>query len=126
VGIESGVMNLWKSLLVAAVATSLLFPAAAFAATSAGKKAHRTKITVHPKYRWRGYGFLPGYRPWVNDLDRRGRSVRREGPEMRYWHYGQLNYGWGRPGFYRGRWNGGSFGPCWTSTPIGMMPTCGQ
>ena len=34
--------------------------------------------------------------------------------------------GWGGAGVYRGRWNGGSFGPCYASTPIGMMWTCGQ
>jgi hypothetical protein len=46
---------------------------------------------------------------------------------MRYVdYYGNVHYGWGRPGFYRGQYNGGSFGPCWTYTPIGMMPTCGQ
>jgi hypothetical protein len=125
-GIESGVMGLCKGLLAAVIATALLAPATAFAAPSSEKRVHRKKITVHPHYRWRGYGFLPGYRPEVNNLDRQGRSIRRELPEIRYWHYGQLYYGWGRPGFYRGRWTGGSFGPCWTSTPIGMMPTCGQ
>ena len=31
----------------------------------------------------------------------------------------------GRPGFYRGRYDGGSFGPCWTRTPIGPIWTCG-
>ena len=47
--------------------------------------------------------------------------------EYRYFDwYGNTYYGWGSPGFYRGRYNGGSFGPCWTYTPIGMMPTCGQ
>jgi hypothetical protein len=29
------------------------------------------------------------------------------------------------PGFYRGRNNGGSFGPCWTWTPIGRAWNCG-
>ena len=121
-------MKFCKGLLIAAVATGLLMPATAFAEPGAGKEAPRTKIKVHPKRLWRGYGFLPGYRPWVNDLDRRGRSVRIERPEPRYlnWRNGQIQYGWGGPGFYRGRYNGGSFGPCWTSTPIGMMPTCGQ
>ena len=53
--------------------------------------------------------------------------TRRRKREWRYFDiYGNAHYGWGRPGFYRGQWNGGSFGPCWTSTPIGMMPTCGQ
>jgi hypothetical protein len=31
---------------------------------------------------------------------------------LHYWSGGQLRYGWGGPGFYHGRWNGGSFGPC--------------
>ena len=35
------------------------------------------------------------------------------------WHYV------GRPGIYHGRSNGGSFGPCWTWTPIGPIWNCG-
>jgi hypothetical protein len=35
------------------------------------------------------------------------------------WHY------FGRPGFYGGRYNGGTFGPCWTRTPIGPIWNCG-
>ena len=116
-----------KALLIATVATSLLSPAA-FAAPSDGKQAKRTKLTVHPQKRWRGYGFLPGYRPSLAEtqgIPVMGRQPRRR--EMRYWDFhGNVRYGWGRPGFYRGRYNGGSFGPCWTVTPIGMMPTCGQ
>ena len=125
-------MIFFNSLLIAAVAACLLLPVTAIAATSAGKQVQRTtqvlrtKIRVHPRRVWHGYGFLPGYRPAANNLDWRGRSTRYERYEQRYWHNGQILYGWGRPGFYHGRWNGGSFGPCWTSTPIGMMPTCGQ
>jgi hypothetical protein len=37
---------------------------------------------------------------------------------LQYW------YGW--PGFYHGRWNGGGFGPCWTKTPIGPIWNCGR
>jgi hypothetical protein len=120
-------MILCRGVLAGAIAASLVLPATAFAATATGAHASRTKIKVYPTRRWHGYGYLPGYRPWVNNLDRHGRSVRIERPEWRYvnW-YGQVQYGWGYPGFYRGRYNGGSFGPCWTSTPIGMMPTCGQ
>jgi hypothetical protein len=119
-------MQFWNRLLIAAVATSLLLPATAFAKPAARKQPVRIK--VHPKRLWHGYGFLPGYRPAVNNLDRYGRSARIVRPEPRYlnWRTGQIQYGWGYPGFYRGRWNGGSFGPCWTYTPIGMMPTCGQ
>ena len=124
-------MPFLKELLAAAIATSLLLPGAAVA-KQAGEK--HPKITVRPKYtvkhRWRGYGFLPGYRQPPNLTDWRDRSARHggryEAPELRYWHYGELQYGWGRPGYFRGRWNGGSFGPCWTSTPIGMMWNCGQ
>jgi hypothetical protein len=123
VGIEGGMTVSGKNLLIAAVATSLLWPAAAFAAISAGKPAPRAKIKVHPK-RWHGYGFLPGYRQPPDNTDWRRQSPRRY--EQRYWYNGQILYGWGGPGFYRGQWNGGSFGPCWTSTPIGMMPTCGR
>jgi hypothetical protein len=128
VGLEGGVMGFCKGLLAAAVAASLLAPAAAFAARSADAPGPRTRIKVHPKPRWHGYGYLPGYRPFVNNLDWQGRSVSIRRPEPRYfnWYDGQPRYGWGAPGFYRGRYNGGSFGPCWTSTPIGMMPTCGQ
>jgi hypothetical protein len=122
-------MSICKGLLAAALATSLLVPAAAIAATTSGKQVQRTRIKVHPVRRWHGYGFLPGYRPRLeetNGLPILGPDPRRK-REWRYVdYYGNVGYGWGRPGFYRGRYNGGSFGPCWTSTPIGMMPTCGQ
>ena len=116
--------NRMRALAAIAAAACLLAPPAV-ARPADGK--HPAKITVHAKRHWRGYGYLPGYRPWVNNLDRRGRSVRIARAEPRYfnWRTGQWNYGWGYPGFYRGRWNGGSFGPCWIYTPIGMMPTCG-
>src|SRR5262249_4216272 len=67
---------------------------------------------------WHGYGFLPGYRPpeqieW--ELNHRTRN----------W-YGAPIYWYGGPGYYRGRWNGGGFGPCWTPTPIGTFWNCGE
>jgi hypothetical protein len=127
-GLEGGVMGFCKGVLIAAVAMCLLSPPAALAATTE-KQVQRTKIKVHPTRRWHGYGFLPGYRPQlaeINGLPVLGPDPRRK-REWRYWdYYGNVRYGWGQPGFYRGRYNGGSFGPCWTSTPIGMMPTCGQ
>jgi hypothetical protein len=125
-------MRFLNGLLVAAIATSLLSPATAIAKPAGGKR--HLSIVVHPKYppkhRWHGYGFLPGYRQPPHLAEWRDRSARYRGPydpyERRYWYDGELRYGWGRPGFYGGRWTGGSFGPCWTSTPIGMMWTCGR
>ena len=122
-------MKLCPSLLAVAAVACLLLPDMSFAATSHKEKVQSSRITVHPKpRRWRGYGFLPGYRPQL--AESQGTPV--YGPplprrEYRYFDwYGNTYYGWGSPGFYRGRYNGGSFGPCWTYTPIGMMPNCGQ
>jgi len=129
VGIEGGMMTALKATLAVALVLPLALPEPATAAKT-GATSQRTKITVRPKRLWRGYGFLPGYHPQlaeINGLPIIGPDPRRK-REWRYvnWYNGQVQYGWGYPGYYRGRWNGGSFGPCWTSTPIGMMPNCGQ
>jgi len=109
--------------LVVALATSLVLPATLHA--KPGKRP--AKITVHPQRHWHGYGFLPGYRQPDVDQGVPRYGVQPDDPyEVRYWHYGQWRYGYGRPRFYGGRWNGGSFGPCWTQTPIGPMWNCGQ
>ncbi len=89
--------------------------------------------------RWQGYGFLPGYRQPLNnsvplfmqkraDLqmakrDRRHWYIDRT-PQYYQWWSGEWRYP-GRPGFSGGQYNGGSFGPCWTRTPIGAIWTCG-
>jgi hypothetical protein len=80
-------MAFCKALFAVAVAMSLLLPATALAAPSADRPA-RAKIKVHPKRLWHGYGYLPGYRPAMNNLDRYGRNVRTVRPEPRYlnWH----------------------------------------
>jgi hypothetical protein len=117
--------------LLAAAALSLLAPAPAFAKRTVKPSA---KITVHPKRHghshghWRGYGFLPGYRPSLAETQ--GLPILGEDPrpkdQPRFFDlYGNVYYGWGPPRFYRGQWNGGSFGPCYTYTPIGMMWNCG-
>ena len=64
------------------------------------------------------YGFLPGYEPPAVAEARREREYRETHP---YTFYGPA---W--PRFYRGRWNGGGFGPCYTQTPIGPMWNCGN
>jgi hypothetical protein len=120
VGLEGGVTLPSKRIFAAALAAALLAPVA-------DSQAKPARITVHKKRAWHGYGFLPGYRPQLSE----SQGVPILGPDrhrdVRYFdYYGNLRYGWGSPGFYHGRWNGGGFGPCWTYTPIGMMPTCGQ
>src|SRR4051794_10300921 len=90
-----------------------------------------------PKPVWHGYGFLPGYHqpPSNSQPIYAQRGVSRKSPRDKRpwyidptpqylgydgdWHY----FGW--PGFYRGHFNGGSFGPCWTRTPVGPVWTCG-
>jgi len=82
------------------------------AAVTAAKPAIKKSRGKRPKNVWRGYGYLPGYRtPERLEWDR----ARQRGPV--YWY--------GYPRFYRGRWNGGGFGPCWTQTPIGNHWNCG-
>ena len=99
-----------------------------------------TAAPVHkpPAPRWHGNGFLPGYhQPLSNSLplyaqkDAMRRFARRDrrpwyiDPVPSYYGYdGNWHY-FGRPGFDGGRYNGGSFGPCWTRTPIGPIWNCG-
>src|ERR1700730_4273050 len=84
-------------------------------------------IRKPPAPRWHGYGFLPGYhQPLRNSLplyaqkDAMRRLAGRDGrpwyidPVPRYCGYDGNRHYCGRPGFDGGRYNGGSFGPCWT------------
>jgi hypothetical protein len=92
--------------ILLAVAAALALP---MSESSAATQAKRVRA-------WHGYGFLPGYRP-PERIEREDYLARaRRGPQ--YWY--------GYPRFYRGRWNGGGFGPCWTQTPIGPMWNCGR
>jgi hypothetical protein len=79
-------------------------------------------------YHWHGYGFLPGYhQPPANNVPVYGPKGATGGTPAyvpSYWYDGG-HYYFGRPGFFRGQYNGGSFGPCWTWTPIGPMWNCG-
>jgi len=99
-----------------------------------------TAAPVHrrPAKHWHGYGFLPGYqqppsnsqplyaqRDVMRGLTKRQRRPWYIDPTPQYYGYdGDFHY-FGRPGIYGGRYNGGSFGPCWTRTPIGPIWNCG-
>ena len=104
-----------RSLSLVTVAVVLaLAPQAASAAVDKKDQPPKHRVTRH----WHGYGFLPGYRPpEVIERERAAHYYRVHGPQY---------YGPAWPGFYRGRWNGGGFGPCWTQTPIGPMWNCGR
>jgi hypothetical protein len=134
---------LHKVPLAMAVAASLALPVIAFAGdapASAPKPAPKSASKAAPNkrhviYHWHGYGFLPGYHqpPALGVPDygpRRSASSRRspawDAPDYtpHYWYDGGKYY-FGEPGFLHGRYNGGSVGPCWTSTPIGLMWNCG-
>ncbi len=69
-------------------------------------------------------GLSPARSPKARALRSWALPIPRREPRYINLYTGQVQYGWGRPGYYRGQWNGGSFGPCWTYTPIGMMPNC--
>jgi hypothetical protein len=95
--------------------------------------AHERRHVIH---HWHGYGFLPGYhQPPNNSVPMyRSKNAGRRTPDFApsYWNggtpsywYGGGRYYLGEPHFFNGRWNGGSFGPCWTYTPIGLMWNCG-
>lgn len=111
---------MWVSMLrgllgVIAIAIALSLAQTALSA-AVDKKRDVTKH--HVVRHWHGYGFLPGYRP--------PEVIERERLEHYYRVYGPQYYGPAWPGFYRGRWNGGGFGPCWTQTPIGLIWNCGR
>jgi hypothetical protein len=102
--------------VILAVAGFILPPAIATAGSTNEKRALNGPSPYPPghalKGRGRGYGFLPGYEP----------------PEVAEWQRVRARrptFWYGGPGFYRGRWNGGGFGPCWTPTPIGPHWNCG-
>ena len=125
-------MHLLKPLLASAIAASMLIMTPAFAAPISDKRTHRA--VVYPNYptqpRKGPYGFLPGYRAPLPLTEWRDRSPRHGGGDFsmnrRYLSGWEWRYGWGGPSFYRGRWNGGTVGPCWTYTPIGPMWNCGM
>src|SRR5258708_40198995 len=78
--------------------------------------------------RWHGYWFLPGYHQPPNNslpgyaqkasVSPRNRRPWYIDPTPSYYGYdGDWHY-FGRPGFYGGRYNGGSFGPFLTRAPV--------
>jgi hypothetical protein len=100
--------------------------------------AQAAPIHKRPAPRWHDYGLPPGYHqppsnsqplyvqkdalPHMAHRDRRPWYI---DPVPSYYGYDGNWYYFGEPGFYRGRYNGGTFGPCWTRTPIGPIWNCG-
>ncbi len=104
-----------------AIAVAAVLTAALATDASAAERHGKTHVTVRPA---KGVGFLPGYRT-PEQIERDARRYGRPNyqPNVRYWDGSR--YYIGGPGYYRGRFNGGSFGPCYKYTPIGPMWTCG-
>ncbi len=96
-----------RCVAILAVVIAVLLPALEPADAVAKRRA---------KPRSDDFGFLPGYRP--------PEVIEREDTLLYWRRHPTYWYGW--PGWYRGRWNGGGFGPCWTQTPIGNMWNCGR
>lgn len=127
---SSGYVDLMSRLICLSLVAALSLFAADASAAAPKKKPQK----------WQGYGFLPGYRQPINnsvplfmqkkaDLKMAKRDQRHwyidKTPQYYNWWEGQWRYP-GRPGFDGGgRYNGGSFGPCYTRTPIGAIWTCG-
>jgi hypothetical protein len=103
-------------LAIALVAVSAV-SARALAETAPKKSDPARPAPRHAVRHWHGYGFLPGYRT--------PEQIAREDAWL-FWRRHPGYYWYGGPGFYRGRWNGGGFGPCWTPTPIGPVWNCGK
>jgi hypothetical protein len=126
--------------LALASAVFMALPAAAEPATPAAGSAQVTRPAVTKRVAAKraaqrtlrrgpqSYGFLPGYEPPPDnnrpDYRRNARSVYADGRFVTW--RGDVYYGWGRPGYVHGRWNGGSIGPCYTQTPIGLVWNCGR
>ena len=76
---------LCRVLIAIAIASSLLMPGPASA--KPGATETRARIKVHPTRRWHGYGFLPGYRPQLAEIN--GQPILGPDPrpkrEWRYW-----------------------------------------
>jgi len=89
-------------------------PATAIAKRTDGKR--HLKLTVHPKHTLARLTDSPpaiaSRRTLPTGAIAMHAMAAGSSRTSRYWSAAELRYGWGRPGFYRGQWNGGSFGPC--------------
>jgi hypothetical protein len=123
-------LPLLEATLAVALATSLLLPATVAAKPADTKRDLKIVVRPKPPAKYGPNGFLPGFRQPPALSEWRDRAPRYGGGDFsrdrRYISGYEWRYGWGGPGFYRGRYNGGGFGPCWTNTPIGPMWNCGM
>jgi hypothetical protein len=105
---------LGKLSIVGAVAATLVFPAALSAQVGGIPN-------VGPAVRGAVDRGIPGPLP---DPGARGVVVDRGGPIIGRRYHGGIWYGTGRR-FWRGRWYAYGIGPCWRSSLIGFVWTCG-
>ena len=111
------------ALLGFSLMSSLAFAAPGDPDAPVKKKPATHRVARHVPH----YTNPPGYRsPEQIERDRRAEINRSR--RAYYRAGGQQIYYWKDPDprFFRGRWNGGGFGPCWTSTPIGYVWNCGK
>src|SRR4051794_11981075 len=100
-----------KAALAAAVAASLMLPAAGSAKPADAKRDLRIVVRPKPPSKYGPNGFLPGYRQPPPLAEWRDRSPRHGGGDFsrdrRYWARGAWGYGWGGARVYRRRSQGG-------------------
>ncbi len=115
--------------LAAPVAAVSAFVSPVLAAPGAAAAKHDKAPRKRQKTRRtqpRSYGFLPGVRTPAQ-IERQRRADERRRGWIVYDGWGNVyRYGIPDAGFHRGRWSGGTLGPCWTQTPIGPVWNCGK
>jgi hypothetical protein len=120
-------MTRFFRLTVLAITCALAAPA--FADTSAQTTPPKKKpaVTRHTAKHVKRWATPPGYRTPAQIERKRHAEIQRD-RRAYYRAGGQRIYYWSDPNprFYRGQWNGGSFGPCYTWTPIGAVWNCGK
>ena len=109
-----------RTFIVALLVALMTALAAAPAVAKSGKKSDKSKTVVVVTKNITARAAMDSCPATTRRTPRGARAT----AKVRGWQDSTYPwYGW--PGFYRGRWNGGGFGPCYTKTPIGPIGNCG-